>query len=41
MQQAATEWKLPDKSEGYSSTVAPLFGGMAGRIQRLADEMKK
>ena len=40
-QQAAEEWRLPDKYTGYSANVGPLFGGMAGRIQRLADEMKK
>ena len=40
-QQAAGEWKVPAKYEGYSSTVATLFGGLAGRIQRLSDEMKK
>ena len=40
-QQAAGEWKLPDKYQGYSPTVPPLFGGLPGRIQRLADELKK
>jgi cyclase len=39
--QAAEEWKVPAKYTGYSSTVAALFGGLPGRIQRLADEMKK
>jgi glyoxylase-like metal-dependent hydrolase (beta-lactamase superfamily II) len=38
---AAAEWKLPEKYKGYSSQAAPLFGGLPGRIQRLADEMKK
>jgi cyclase len=38
---AAAEWKVPEKYKGYSSTAAPLFGGLPGRIQRLADEMKK
>jgi cyclase len=38
--QAATEWKLPAKYVGYSPTVAAMMGGMEGRIQRLADEMK-
>jgi len=37
---AAAEWKVPDKYTGYSSQVGPLFGGVAGRLQRLADEMK-
>jgi cyclase len=40
-EQAAGEWKVPAKYEGYSSQVAALFGGLAGRIQRLQDEMKK
>jgi glyoxylase-like metal-dependent hydrolase (beta-lactamase superfamily II) len=40
-EQAAAEWKIPDKYKGYSATVSPLFGGVAGRIQRLADETKK
>ena len=40
-EQAAPEWKVPDKYKGYSSQVAALFGGLPGRIQRLADEMKK
>jgi cyclase len=37
---AAAEWKVPDKYKGYSATVSTLFGGLAGRIQRLAVEMK-
>jgi cyclase len=39
--QAAGEWKVPEKYQGYSSTVPPLFGGLPGRLQRLAAEMKK
>jgi cyclase len=39
-EQAAGEWKVPDKYQGYSSQVAALFGGVAGRIKRLQDEMK-
>ena len=39
--QAATEWKVPAKYTGYSSTVSTLFGGVEGRLKRLADEMKK
>lgn len=38
--QAAAEWKLPAKYAGYSPTVAAMMGGLEGRIQRLADEMK-
>jgi cyclase len=37
---AAAEWKVPEKYKEYSSQVGPLFGGVAGRLQRLADEMK-
>jgi cyclase len=40
-EQAATDWKVPAKYEGYSSQVSQLFGGIAGRIQRLQEEMKK
>jgi cyclase len=40
-EQAAAEWKVPDKYTGYSSQVAALFGGLPGRIQRLQEEMKK
>jgi cyclase len=40
-EQAAAEWKVPAKYEGYSPQVAALFGGLPGRIQRLQDEMKK
>jgi glyoxylase-like metal-dependent hydrolase (beta-lactamase superfamily II) len=40
-EQAAAEWKLPEKYKGYSPTVGALFGGLAGRIQALANEMKK
>jgi glyoxylase-like metal-dependent hydrolase (beta-lactamase superfamily II) len=38
---AAAAWKVPEKYTGYSATVSPLFGGVAGRLQRLADETKK
>ena len=40
-EQAAAEWKLPEKYKGYNPAVGALFGGMAGRIQTLASEMKK
>jgi cyclase len=41
--EAAADWKLPAKYEsmGYSGTVAPLFGGVEGRLNRLAAETKK
>jgi hypothetical protein len=38
-EQAAAEWKVPDKYPGYTAGGA-LFGGVAGRLQRLADELK-
>jgi glyoxylase-like metal-dependent hydrolase (beta-lactamase superfamily II) len=39
-EEAAAEWTLPEKyaGAGYSPNVSGLFGGLAGRIQRLADE---
>ena len=42
-EQAAAEWKLPEKykSKGYAENVGALFGGLAGRIQTLQKEMKK
>jgi glyoxylase-like metal-dependent hydrolase (beta-lactamase superfamily II) len=40
-EQAAAEWKVPAKYVGYSTTAPTMFGGMAGRIQLLSDEMKK
>jgi len=50
-QQLADEgWKVPEKYAGYPPMVQnpktppaspPLFGGLTGRIQTLADEMKK
>src|SRR5215470_14664163 len=38
---AAKEWKVPEKYTGYSPNVAALFGGLPGRLQRLQEEMKK
>lgn len=38
-EQAAAEWKLPEKYKGYSSNVSSLFGGLPGRIKSVADEM--
>lgn len=41
-EQAAAEWTLPAKyaSAGYSASVSQLFGGLAGRLERLAEETK-
>jgi cyclase len=41
--QAAADWKLPEKYQtlGYSATAPTLFGGLAGRMKLLTDEMKK
>jgi cyclase len=40
-EQAAAEWKVPEKYQGYSSTVSQLMGGLPGRLTRLQEEMKK
>ena len=40
-EQAATEYKVPDKYPGYSGTVAALFGGLPGELKLLSDELKK
>jgi cyclase len=40
-EQAAAEWKVPEKYKGYATTVSTLMGGLPGRMQRLAEEMKK
>ena len=40
-EQAAANWKVPEKYRGYSAQVSQLMGGMAGRLQVLANEMKK
>ena len=34
---------LPEKyaAAGYSANVSGLFGGLAGRVQRLAEEMRE
>lgn len=39
-EQAAAEWKVPEKYKGYSTTISALMGGMVGRIQTLQKEMK-
>jgi glyoxylase-like metal-dependent hydrolase (beta-lactamase superfamily II) len=38
---AAAGWKAPEKYTGYSSQVSTMFGGLAGRLTLLAQEMKK
>jgi cyclase len=40
-EEAATEWKLPEKYQGYSPNAPTLFGGMVGRLRLLAEELKK
>jgi hypothetical protein len=40
-EEAAKEWKVPEKYTGYSSNVSTLFGGIAGRLQRLQEETKR
>jgi len=40
-EQAAAEWKNPEKYKGYATTVSTLMGGLPGRMTRLAEEMKK
>jgi cyclase len=39
-EQAAAEWKVPEKYTGYSATISTLMGGMVGRIQTLQKEIK-
>ena len=40
---AAAGWMMPQKylDAGYSGNVSAMFGGLAGRLQRLQDEMKR
>lgn len=40
-EQAANEYKVPDKYKGYSANLPPFFGGMKGYIQGIYDELKK
>lgn len=40
-EQAAAEWKNPDKYSTYGAGSSTLFGGMVGRLKLLADEMKR
>jgi len=40
-EEAAAEYRVPDQYAGYSGRVSPLFGGLAGEIKLLAEEMKR
>jgi hypothetical protein len=40
-EQAAAEWKLPAKYTGYSDAASNLGGGLKGRFELLASEMKR
>jgi len=40
-EQAANEYKVPDKYKGYTANLPPFFGGMKGYIQGIYDELKK
>lgn len=40
-EQAAAEWKLPARYEGYSPNVPTMFGGLVGRLTLLQEEMKR
>lgn len=39
-EQAAGEYKVPDKYKGYSANLPAFFGGMKGYIQGMYDELK-
>jgi cyclase len=39
-EQLVTEWKLPEKYQGYSATVGANMGGLLGRIQTLQKEIQ-
>jgi glyoxylase-like metal-dependent hydrolase (beta-lactamase superfamily II) len=39
-EQAAADWRVPSKYEGYAQEPSSMFGGVAGRLQRLAQEMR-
>ena len=39
-EQLAAEWKLPEKYQGYSSTVSAMMGGLAGRFAGLRKEIQ-
>jgi cyclase len=39
-EQLASEWKLPEKYQGYSPQVSTMMGGLAGRFQLLQKELQ-
>lgn len=40
-EQAANDYKVPDKYKGYTANLPPFFGGMKGYIQGIYEELKK
>jgi hypothetical protein len=40
-EQAAAEYKVPDKYKGYGANLPPFFGGMAGYLKGMYGELKK
>lgn len=40
-EQAAAAFTFPTKYQGYSSTISPMMGGLAGRIKAVQDELAK
>jgi len=40
-EQAAAAFTFPTKFQGYSSTISPMMGGLAGRIKAVQDELAK
>ena len=40
-EQAAAEYKVPNKYTGYTADLPPFFGGLKGYIQGIYDELKK
>ncbi len=40
-EQAAAEYKVPEKYKGYSANLPPFFGGMAGYLKSIYAELKK
>lgn len=40
-EQAAANWQMPDGFDGFSANVPTLFGGLVGRLDLLAREMRE